>query len=81
LEDALLGIWKELGTTILLVTHDIEEAIYLSDRVHVLARRPSRVIETVAVSLPRPRDQLATRAAPRFMELRNAIYQRIANAG
>src|SRR5262244_3458555 len=66
LEDALLGIWKELGTTILLVTHDIEEAIYLSDRIHVLARRPSRVVETVAVPLPRPRNQVSTRAEPGF---------------
>jgi NitT/TauT family transport system ATP-binding protein len=81
LEDALLAIWKELGTTILLVTHDIEEAIYLSDRVHVLARRPSRVVESIAVSLARPRHQLATRAEPSFMELRNRIYRRIADAG
>ncbi len=81
LEDALLAIWKELGTTILLVTHDIEEAIYLSDRVHVLARRPSRVVETVAIPLPRPRHQVTTRAEPSFMELRNRIYRRIADAG
>jgi NitT/TauT family transport system ATP-binding protein len=80
LEDALLGLWTELGTTILLVTHDIEEAIYLSDRVHVLARRPSRVITTLSVPLPRPRNQVATRAEPAFMELRNNIYQRIAHA-
>ena len=39
LEDALLKLWKELGTTILFVTHDIEEAIYLSDRLYVLGRR------------------------------------------
>jgi len=80
LEDALLALWKDLGTTILLVTHDIEEAIYLSDRVHVLARRPSRLVETVQVPLARPRNQLATRAEPTFMELRNEIYRRIANA-
>jgi NitT/TauT family transport system ATP-binding protein len=80
LEDALLTLWKELGTTILLVTHDIEEAIYLSDRVHVLARRPSRIVETVHVPLARPRNQVGTRAAPSFMELRNAIYRRIADA-
>ncbi|HTM10808.1 MAG TPA: ABC transporter ATP-binding protein [Verrucomicrobiae bacterium] len=79
LEDALLSLWKELGTTILLVTHDIEEAIYLSDCVHVLARRPSRVLETVKVPLARPRSQVATRGAPAFMELRNEIYRRIAN--
>jgi NitT/TauT family transport system ATP-binding protein len=80
LEDALLALWKELNTTILLVTHDIEEAIYLSDRVHVLARRPSRVVESLTVPLARPRHQLSTRAEPSFMELRNAIYRRIADA-
>jgi NitT/TauT family transport system ATP-binding protein len=80
LEDALLALWKELNTTILLVTHDIEEAIYLSDRVHVLARRPSRVVESLSVPLARPRHQLSTRAEPSFMELRNAIYRRIADA-
>ncbi len=78
LEDALLGLWKELRTTILFVTHDIEEAIYLSDRVHVLARRPARVIATVEVGLARPRDQAASRAEAAFMRLRNEIYRQIA---
>jgi NitT/TauT family transport system ATP-binding protein len=78
LEDALLGLWKELRTTILFVTHDIEEAIYLSDRVHVLARRPSRLVATVDVGLARPRDQAGTRADAAFMRLRNEIYRQIA---
>ena len=54
LEDTLLGLWETLHTTILFVTHDIEEAVYLSDRVHVLSRRPARVIEAV-VPLPQER--------------------------
>jgi NitT/TauT family transport system ATP-binding protein len=76
LEDGLLKLWKELGTTILFVTHDIEEAIYLSDRIYVLGRRPSRVIQTLDVRLPRPRNQIATRVEPDFMKLRNEIYRR-----
>ena len=81
LEDSLLKLWKELCTTILFVTHDIEEAIYLSDRIQVLGRRPSRVIGDVVVPLSRPRDQLATRADGRFMELRNEIYRQISGDG
>jgi NitT/TauT family transport system ATP-binding protein len=76
LEDGLLELWKNLGTTILFVTHDIEEAIYLSDRIYVLGRRPARVIQTLDVRLPRPRNQITTRAEPDFMKLRNEIYRR-----
>lgn len=79
LEDTLLTLWRELRTTILFVTHDIEEAVYLSDRICVLGRRPSRVIQRVDVNLSRPRNQLTTRADPRFVELRNEIYQQISN--
>jgi NitT/TauT family transport system ATP-binding protein len=81
LEDELLKLRKELGTTILFVTHDIEEAIYLSDRIYVLGRRPSRVIHALDVGLERPRNQLTTRANAGFMKLRNEIYQRIGNGG
>ncbi|HWO43681.1 MAG TPA: ABC transporter ATP-binding protein [Candidatus Eisenbacteria bacterium] len=77
LEDTLLTLWQELGTTILFITHDIEEAIYLSDRIWVLSRRPSRIIEEMSIDFPRPRNQLTTRGEARFMELRNRIYQRI----
>jgi len=77
LEDGLLRIWQNLGTTILLVTHDIEEAIYLSDRIYVLSRRPSKIIQTIEVDLARPRNQITTRAQVKFMELRNEIYKQI----
>lgn len=79
LEDALLKLWEELGTTLLFVTHDIEEAIYLSDRICVLSRRPSWVIQKIDVQLDRPRNQLSSRADMRFMELRNEIYKQISN--
>jgi len=79
LEDALLRLWKELKTTILFITHDIDEAIYLSDRICVLSRRPSRVVQRIDVHLGRPRNQLATRADPGFIELRNEIYKQISD--
>jgi NitT/TauT family transport system ATP-binding protein len=77
LEDTLLKIWEDLKTTVLLVTHDIEEALYLSDRIHVLSRRPSKIIDDLTVGLSRPRNQLVTRANAEFMALRNRIYSRI----
>lgn len=79
LEDTLLRVWQQLGTTILFITHDIEEAIYLSDRIWILSSRPSRTIEELTIDFVRPRHQVATRGQSRFMELRNAIYQRISN--
>jgi NitT/TauT family transport system ATP-binding protein len=79
LEDALLRLWAELKTTIVFITHDIEEAIYLSDRIWVLSRRPSEIIEEVRVDFSRPRNQLSTRAEARFMEIRNKIYRQISN--
>ncbi|MEK6601058.1 MAG: ABC transporter ATP-binding protein, partial [Candidatus Binatota bacterium] len=79
LEDTLLRLWIELKTTILFITHDIDEAIYLSDRICVLSRRPSRVVQRIDVRLGRPRNQLATRADPGFVELRNEIYKQISD--
>jgi NitT/TauT family transport system ATP-binding protein len=77
LEDTLLRLWDALGTTILFVTHDIEEAVYLSDRVHVLSRRPAHVIEEVEVKLERPRHQLTTREDARFIRHRHQIFELI----
>ena len=75
LEDFLLQIWKQYRKTILFVTHDIDEAVYLSDRVVVLSKRPAMVVEDIAVSLTRPRSQLDTKADPGFIALRNRIYR------
>jgi NitT/TauT family transport system ATP-binding protein len=79
LEDSLLSLRDALKTTILFITHDIEEAIYLSDRIWVLSRRPSQIIDEIKVDFSRPRDQVTTRAERRFMEIRNAIYGKIRN--
>lgn len=77
LEDLLLRIREDLGVTILFVTHDIDEAVYLADRVIVLGESPCRVLEIVEVDMPRPRDQLTTRALPGFASLRTHILKLI----
>jgi NitT/TauT family transport system ATP-binding protein len=73
LEDLCLRIRDEYGMTIVVVTHDIDEAVYLSDRVVVLGRKPAVVTEIVPISFPEPRDQLTTRALPEFGELRTHV--------
>jgi ABC-type nitrate/sulfonate/bicarbonate transport system ATPase subunit len=65
LQDWLLDVWRRFGQTMLFITHDVEEALYLGDRVVVLSARPGRVVETLAVGLPRPR-QRAMIADPAF---------------
>jgi ABC-type nitrate/sulfonate/bicarbonate transport system ATPase subunit len=70
----LLSIWQLRPTTMVFVTHSIEEAILLGDRVVVLKGQPSRVQEVIAVELPRPRDR-ATLAHPRFAELREYVWR------
>jgi len=57
----------------MLVTHDVEEAIYLADRVAMLSARPTQVTRIVDVNLPRPRDPITTRESPRFLDLRHDL--------
>ncbi|MDX2536907.1 ABC transporter ATP-binding protein [Streptomyces scabiei] len=77
LEDLVRGLWRERGITILFVTHDIDEAVYLGERVLILSSSPTVVRERLDVDLPAERDQLHTRAAPRFAELRTRVYEQI----
>src|SRR5438874_10001031 len=60
MQEWLMRLWSDFGKTVLFVTHDVEEAIYLSDEVHVMATRPGRLIESMPVSLPRPRQRSIT---------------------
>ena len=73
LEDLLLSVHERFGTTILFVTHDIDESVYLSDRVLVLSPSPARLIADKEVHLPRPRDQVLTRELPEFVALRAEV--------
>jgi NitT/TauT family transport system ATP-binding protein len=66
-----------LGITVILVTHDIDEAVYLGDRVVVLGGKPTTVIDNLVIELGENRDQIATRADPRFAELRTRVLTRI----
>lgn len=80
LEDLVLDLWSRLGMTVLFVTHDIEEAVYLGSRVLVLSGRPTVLMDEVVVDLPPERDQLGTRSLPRFAELRAHVYEQIQSA-
>jgi NitT/TauT family transport system ATP-binding protein len=77
LEDLILQVRDEYGITILFVTHDIDESVYLADRVVVLTHSPTEVKEVVPVGLPRPRDQIATKELPEFTHLRGHVYRLI----
>lgn len=77
LEDLLLHVHATTGMTIILVTHDIDESVYLGDRVVALTHRPTEVRTTIDVDLPRPRDQIHTKALPGFIDLRTRVLEMI----
>jgi NitT/TauT family transport system ATP-binding protein len=77
LEDLLLQLQRELGITVLLVTHDVDEAVYLSDRVVVLGGHPATVRDIISIPLSGARDQLATKADPVFIECRSRVLSEI----
>ncbi|MBD5625957.1 MULTISPECIES: ABC transporter ATP-binding protein [unclassified Desulfovibrio] len=69
LEDELVNLWQKLGSTILFVTHNIEEAVYVAERILVLTNKPTKVKEEIIVDLPRPRKLID----PRFVDLRRQV--------
>jgi NitT/TauT family transport system ATP-binding protein len=77
LEDLILKVCREFEVTSVFVTHDIDESIYLGDRVLVLTTRPTVLKESVSIDLPRERDQIVTKALPDFAQLRAHIYSLI----
>jgi NitT/TauT family transport system ATP-binding protein len=77
LEDLVLRVQQDTGVTIVFVTHDIDESVYLGHRVIVLSRRPTRVLREVVVPLSRPRNQVDTKADPEFVRLRTEILRLI----
>ena len=73
LEDELVKLWQMTGTTVLFITHNIEEAVYLGNKIMVLTNKPTTVKKTLINELPRPRDI----AAPEFVKLRNEVTELI----
>lgn len=73
LQEKLIELWQSRSVTMVLVTHDVDEAIYLSDRVVVMTPRPGKIEEIVEVDLPRPRD----RADPDYISLRTGIMEKL----
>ncbi|MBW4080356.1 ABC transporter ATP-binding protein [Paenibacillus sp. S150] len=77
LQDELLRLWKLRGTTMILVTHDVDEAVYLSDRIVVMSSRPGQIKEIAEVEMAHPRD----RNSPEFIQLRSRILETLHFAG
>ena len=77
LEDLVLRLWKQLGITVLFVTHDIDESVYLSQRVVVLTTSPTQVLDDIPIELPAPRSQLKTRSTLEFAALRTRVYETV----
>jgi ABC-type nitrate/sulfonate/bicarbonate transport system ATPase subunit len=77
MQDEVLRIWQARRTTMLLVTHDVDEAIYMSDRIVIMSQRPGRIEQTMPIALERPRD----RSSPDFLQLRGDILELLHFAG
>jgi ABC-type nitrate/sulfonate/bicarbonate transport system ATPase subunit len=77
MQDEVLRLWDARGTTMLLVTHDIDEAIYMSDRIVIMSPRPGRIERIISTDLPRPRE----RNSPEFLRLRSDILELLHFAG
>jgi NitT/TauT family transport system ATP-binding protein len=77
LEDLILQVRAEYGVTVVFVTHDIDESVYLGDRIVVLTPSPTTVQEVLEVDLPQPRDQVETKELPEFTQLRGHVWRSI----
>lgn len=77
MQDEVLRLWQARGTTMLFVTHDIDEAIYMSDRIVIMTQRPGKIEQIIPVELDRPRD----RSSPDFLRLRGDILETLHFAG
>lgn len=77
LEDLVIDLREKLGVTIILVTHDVDEAIYLADKVIVIAEKPATVVDVIETGFGTHRDQVTTKADPRFQDARGRILTRL----
>ncbi len=77
LQELLRKLWRELNLTVVFVTHDVDEGVYLSTRVVALTRAPGTIAIDMAVELPAPRDQIATRALPAYLDYRARLLAQL----
>jgi NitT/TauT family transport system ATP-binding protein len=77
LQELILKIWQTIPVTILFVTHDVEEAVFLSTQIISLTRAPARIHEDIRIDLAQPRDQIETRAEPRFHDIQQKLFASI----
>lgn len=80
MQEWLLTVWQDTGRTVLFITHDVDEALFLSDRVVVMSPRPGRIVDDFSVGLERPRS-LETLTEPRFMELKQRVLRHLHEGG
>jgi sulfonate transport system ATP-binding protein len=73
LEDEVVRLWKKLDSTVVFITHNIEEAVYLAERILILTNKPTTIKEEVIVDLPRPRDVVS----PEFVKIRKHVTEQI----
>jgi NitT/TauT family transport system ATP-binding protein len=77
LQELVRSLWRELGLTVVFVTHDVDEGVYLSTRVIAMSRAPGTVAADLAVELPDPRDQITTRALPIYLDYRGRLLAQL----
>jgi NitT/TauT family transport system ATP-binding protein len=77
LQELLRALWRELGLTVIFVTPDVDEGVYLSTRVVALSRAPGTVAVDLPIELPYPRDQITTREMPQYLDYRSRLLSQL----
>ncbi|MBI1200931.1 MAG: ATP-binding cassette domain-containing protein [Rhodopseudomonas sp.] len=80
MQEWLLQLFQDFGRTVIFVTHDVEEAVFLSDEIYVMASRPGRIIDQMTIDLPRPRDRSVI-SSPRFVAMKKYCLDLLHNVG
>jgi len=79
MQEWLMQLWSDFQKTVVFVTHDVEEAIFLSDEIHVMGTRPGRILESIPIPLPRPRERSVT-LSPEFVAIKERCLKLLAAA-
>ncbi|GHU37598.1 hypothetical protein AGMMS50256_35750 [Betaproteobacteria bacterium] len=77
MQELLTGIWQQTRATVLFVTHDVDEAVFLADRVIVMSQRPGKIVEDMRIPFPRPRQYESLILEPAFGELKHELLQTV----